>query len=1197
MRRSASLCAALLFLFAALVATPLSAAGGEAAVTIRAGYHDGFARVVFDWPKPVAFDAREDGRVVTIQFKQKLRAPLSTIERRLPGLVTAASLADDGRTVRLEVERPVELRVLSYGKRAVVDLFERRTLAAEAASQPETLNEIAPGAGADASEASKATEAGTPPATAGAAVDVRLKPFLAIVTRDYGGFGRLFFDWDRIVNYTVKRDGHDLVIRFDVPAIVAPPPEGQAMPAQFLAIEPSVEADATVVRVRTRNDDAKLRHFQRGHRIIVDLMDPKPDDQAGGRPEWAAQETVPLASVEHEALKKPARTDAASETIPSPAPARPAEAAAPPSLPEPPVAPLPSLDAPRADLMGKEETPAPAAPSSLPQAQDDEPDAPAPGIGEKALAKVEAMMTPRPAQAPVGEGPAEQIKPAALPVRAEAIGDGVRIGFPFAEETGAAVFDRMGFLWIVFATKRELDLAGLDPDGPLGRIFVGAEQLDSADATVLRLALAPQIGAQVVRTGNTWSVELMQGAPRPVHAVAVRIEPGANDDGPARVVLPIAGARSPVRLTDPEVGDTIIAVPSTSPSVGIAAERSFVQFKVLVSAQGAAVVPAGDAIRLAKVEAGVALTADRPLAISAHAAAPRESWAEVEEAEAFDEPILFDYARWRRDDLGSLNRARQQLQIAAADASGAARSERRLDLARLLFAYGLATDALGVLERIAAEDEGAARQPGFLALRGAAHLLGGRYDEAARDLHERALDGYQDALLWRAALAEVEGDVERANAAFAASGVAMAALPPDFRRRFELLAAQAALAVQDHRQAAKYLDTLKASAPKPAEAAEIAYLEARLHQESGKTEAALAAYDKLASRRDGPVGVRAALAAIEIRLASGELGTDAAIEALERLRTAWRGDAYENQVLRRLAALYADKRDYMNALASLRDAVERFPDAPGSAQLREQMFAMMNDLFVEGDAEKLSPLEALGLYYEFEDSAPGGAARGRIVEGLANKLIAIDLLDRAAVLLEKQVAKLDGNDRARLALRLAEVKLLDGKPEAALDVIRDSASAEMAAPLLQERQRLAARADAALGQPGKGIQRIAGDDSREAAELRVELYWDERNWRAVAAAVERLYPADGTDLAALKPEDHARLMRGAVARALSKDKAGLEAMRAHFGATMKETDYAGAFDFITHTIEPDGVDMRELPKLLANLEGIEAIAGGAAAKQ
>ena len=54
-------------------------------------------------------------------------------------------------------------------------------------------------------------------------------------------------------------------------------------------------------------------------------------------------------------------------------------------------------------------------------------------------------------------------------------------------------------------------------------------------------------------------------------------------------------------------------------------------------------------------------------------------------------------------------------------------------------------------------------------------------------------------------------------------------------------------------------------------------------------------------------------------------------------------------------------------------------------------------------------------------------------------------------------------------------------------------------------------------------------------------------------------------------------------------------MRARFGEAMKATNYAGAFDFITRTVDADGAALRDLPKLLADLEGIEGITGGAAA--
>jgi hypothetical protein len=54
-------------------------------------------------------------------------------------------------------------------------------------------------------------------------------------------------------------------------------------------------------------------------------------------------------------------------------------------------------------------------------------------------------------------------------------------------------------------------------------------------------------------------------------------------------------------------------------------------------------------------------------------------------------------------------------------------------------------------------------------------------------------------------------------------------------------------------------------------------------------------------------------------------------------------------------------------------------------------------------------------------------------------------------------------------------------------------------------------------------------------------------------------------------------------------------MRARFGEAMKGTSYAGAFDLITRTVDADGATLRELPKLLADLEGIEGVTGDTAA--
>lgn len=52
-----------------------------------------------------------------------------------------------------------------------------------------------------------------------------------------------------------------------------------------------------------------------------------------------------------------------------------------------------------------------------------------------------------------------------------------------------------------------------------------------------------------------------------------------------------------------------------------------------------------------------------------------------------------------------------------------------------------------------------------------------------------------------------------------------------------------------------------------------------------------------------------------------------------------------------------------------------------------------------------------------------------------------------------------------------------------------------------------------------------------------------------------------------------------------------ERMRARFGDMMKHTSHAGAFDFMTSSMVADGVDMKELPKIPANIEGVDSLTG------
>src|SRR3546814_19116947 len=100
----------------------------------------------------------------------------------------------------------------------------------------------------------------------------------------------------------------------------------------------------------------------------------------------------------------------------------------------------------------------------------------------------------------------------------------------------------------------------------------------------------------------------------------------------------------------------------------------------------------------------------------------------------------------------------------------------------------------------------------------------------------------------------------------------------------------------------------------------------------------------------------------------------------------------------------------------------------------------MREIFAEiykgpGDPE-VPPLRALALYEEFMELTPAGPEGDRIIAGLADRLVEVDLLDRAPKLLEGQVRyRLEVVDKARHGARPALVQPPTPHPPASLDAL------------------------------------------------------------------------------------------------------------------------------------------------------------------
>jgi hypothetical protein len=132
----------------------------------------------------------------------------------------------------------------------------------------------------------------------------------------------------------------------------------------------------------------------------------------------------------------------------------------------------------------------------------------------------------------------------------------------------------------------------------------------------------------------------------------------------------------------------------------------------------------------------------------------------------------------------SRQQARQALIARLPQLAGTARALARLELARLLLAEGLGTEALVTLERIDEDGppQSAAIATARAAMAGAAAALKGRHDTALGVLLDQRFDADAEAALWRVFAAALAGRSELAAQEWTRSGTMLDAYPEPLRR-------------------------------------------------------------------------------------------------------------------------------------------------------------------------------------------------------------------------------------------------------------------------------------------------------------------------------------------------------------------------------------------------------------------------------
>jgi tetratricopeptide (TPR) repeat protein len=725
-------------------------------------------------------------------------------------------------------------------------------------------------------------------------------------------------------------------------------------------------------------------------------------------------------------------------------------------------------------------------------------------------------------------------------VQVETSGGQTLLHFPWKAPLGAAVFRRGEAVWVVFDARARLDLGA----ARTAKQITAAQVLQSADFTAVRITAPPEARVSATGAGAMWTVALGPTIQSPTSPVKITRE-GASISGALSAA--VAGATRVVWINDPAVGDRIAAVTALAPSKGLASRHQFVDLALLASAQGLAVEPIADDVTVASD--GDLVSIGRPRGLLLSAKAPQAT-AAIGLPQAATRPGLVDFVDWSRTGPGGFVARYDALQSAAADEVSAGRDagvDARMGLARFLIGSEMSFEAIGVLDMTAKAQPSLLGDAEFRGLRGAAKAMSGRYKEAQTDFSAPAVADDPASALWRGYIAAKLGQYAEARQQFAAGDKALFQFSPKWRSRFATADAEAAISLGLLPIAQTAVDNALSGENDPLEQLPTRLVQARLFEAQGDKDRALRVYQAIARCRVDWLAAPALLHATQLRLAQGRITPTQAADVYDSLRYRWRGDATELDTIRALGQIYISLGRYREALEALRSAGQRLPDLPQAVQLQADLSDAFRNLFLEGQADGLQPIQALALFYDFKELTPIGADGDLIVRKLARRLVDVDLLAQAADLLKYQADnRLDGAPRAEVATDLAIIDVMNRQPEAALTAINSSRTTLLPNALNAQRRLVESRAWLGLGQYDHALEIIQNDKNSEADAIRAEVAWKKHDWASAANRFEQLLGDRWKTPGPLSGDDEAKLLRAAIALSLGGDDAGLARMRERY---------------------------------------------------
>jgi hypothetical protein len=1118
----------------------------------------GYARLAFRFEQEVTATARITGAIMVITFNKPVDVPVERINASAPDFVSAARRDPDGMAIRMALARKAKVNLLPAAERLYVDIL------------PDAWKGIKPGLPQDVVNdlSQRVLEAERQLRKDRLTAKLKTPALVRVKVARQPTFTRYVFELPDGTNVVPERTegkvtlSFDAQIKWDLADALANLPST----LESIADEPNFAADVVTF---TLNGAPQVRTFREDRSIVVDI------GADGAKPKQAAAEGAVRVAMPQDlpAIEPPETVPAKEVVVPGEAPkvaaASPAvEAAAAPAAEAAEVTPPKAAEAMPPKLAeNSQSAPAPTAPAIAPMPAA-EPLAPA------VAAPAEAR------QAPIAAAPATPSPKADADVVATAnrTGGNLRLEFPFAVPTPAAVFRRADMLWLVFDSPAKINLAALAGDFNQ-MIRESTFERGEGGEGIVRIRIDKPLLASFEADGPGWVVTIGDTITTPTRPLVVARS--IVGKGRSSVAIPFDNPRKLSRIKDPEIGDRLMVITALGPARGFLTSLDFVELRVLASTQGVVVQPLADDIAAELAVDKITITRPSGLSLSSSALGGQQQLAPNIRAMSFDTQI------WGFDRESKFNERQGELIQLAAMAPESRRRVARLNLARFYLARDMAAEAKAVLDVTLADQRGNDDVTGTV-LKAIANMMLDRPEETLKDLSNPSIGNQQDAPIWRAIAFARQGKWPEARAGFKNVDAALGTLPIELQRIAMQESLRSAIEVRDFAAAARLVTEFETIGVLPEQEPALAVLTGRLHEGTGRIEDALTNYRAAAASSDRRAAAQGHLREIELLFASGDMPRRDVIHELETLTTVWRGDETEVEGLKLLAHIYTEDKRYRDAFHTMRTAMRAHPNSDLTRKIQDEAAVTFDSLFLAGQGDTLPPVVALGLFYDFRELTPIGRRGDEMIRRLADRLVSVDLLDQAAELLQHQVDnRLQGAGRSQVATRLAMIYLMNHKADRALATLQATRVSDVPNEVRDRRLLLEARALSEIGRYDLALELVANLNGHEAFRLRSDILWAAKRWSPAAEQIELLYDGRWREFAPLNEVERSDILRAAIGYALAEEPLNQARLRERYAAKMADGADRRAFDVVSAPVGTASAEFQEVAKKVSSVDTLD----------